>query len=104
MSDLLNKQIVRGNLFDLGFSPDVRELKISLNERLGLYKNETQISGDERLVTVDEFGDWETELLDTDNMVGEIHYIFEINRRLYKKLVPVSEFAQDFTSLPNFIK
>ncbi len=104
MNDLLNKQIVRGNLFDLGFSPDVQELKISLNERLGLYKNETQISGNQRLVSVDEFGDWETELLDTDNMAGEIHYIFEINCRLYKKLVPVSEFAQDFTSLPNFIK
>lgn len=104
MSDLLNKQIVKGNIVDLGFSPVAGNLKISLNERLGLYKNETQISGDQRLVTVDEFGDWETELLDTDNMVGEIHYIFEINRRLYKKLVPVSEFAQDFTSLPNFIK
>lgn len=104
MSDLLNKQIVRGNLLDLGFSPDVQELKISLNERLALYKNETQIPGDSRLVEVDDFGDWETELLDTDNMSGEIHYIFEINRRLYKKLVPVSQFAQDFTSLPNFIK
>ncbi len=104
MSDLLNKQIVRGNLLDLGFNPEAGSLKISLNERLAFYKNDTQIPGDQRLVAVDEFGDWETELLDTDNMAGEIHYIFEINRRLYKKLVPVSEFAQDFTSLPNFIK
>jgi hypothetical protein len=104
LSDFLNKQIVKGNLLDLGFSPDVQELKISLNERLALYKNETQIPGDQRLVAVDQFGDWETELLDTDNMAGEIYYIFEINRRLYKKLVPISQFAQDFTSLPNFIK
>lgn len=104
MSDLLNKQIVRGNLLDLGFSADIQELKIFLNERLGLYKNETEIIGDDRLVEVDEFGNWETELLDTDNMAGEIYYIFEINRRLYKKLVPVSGFALEFTSLPDYIK
>lgn len=100
MSDTLNKQIVRGNLADLGFEPVAGVLKISLSQRLALYKNETQIIGDEQLVTIDESGQWETALLDTDNMAGDIYYIFKINQRTFLKLVPASNFAADFTSLP----
>lgn len=104
MSDILNKQIIRGNLSDLGFNPAPGQLKISLNQRTALYKTESQIIGDQRLVEIDEFGDWQTELLDTDNLAGEIYYIFEINQRIYKKLVPVSLFTAEFVDLPDFIK
>jgi hypothetical protein len=103
MSDILEKQTVVGNLLDLGFIPEAGSLKISLNERVALYKTETEIIVDEKTFPIDANGDWQAELLDTDNMAGDIHYIFEINKRIYKRFVPTSVFDLPFTDLPNLI-
>lgn len=109
MSDVLGIQTVKGNLLDFGFQPKTGLLNISLSAKLALYKEQTQIIGDERQVAIDENGDWQAELIDTDNMLsdsdgaeGEVFYVFEINQRIYKRFVPVSVYDLEFADLPVF--
>jgi hypothetical protein len=96
-------QRVAGKFLDLDINPETQALKISLNRPLVLYKNRTQITGDQQTVAMNEDGSWQTELVDTDNMTGEIWYIFEINDKIYRKLVPVSAHCHNFNDLPDMI-
>lgn len=96
-------QQVAGQFFDLEGDPEINSLKISLNLTAVIYKNETQIIGDQRLVEMDEEGNWATQLVDTDNMSDEAHYIFKINDRIYKKFVPVGVHCHNFNDLPDVI-
>jgi len=99
----LDIQQVAGYFRDIEGNAESRSLKISLSERLVLYKDESQIVGDEKTVPLDLDGNWSTELVDTDSMLGEIYYKFEINGRIYRKLVPVHPHCWDFNDLPDFI-
>ena len=103
MSEVDVKQQVAGYFRDLEGNPESESFKIYLSEILALYKNESQIIGAEKTVQMDEFGEWQTELIDTDNMVGDVYYNFEINGRIYRKLVPVASHCRDFNDLPDFI-
>ena len=96
-------QQVAGSFRDLEGNAESQSLKISLSEKLVLYKDQSQIVGCEKAVTLDAYGNWTTELVDTDNIIGEIYYKFEINGRIYRKLVPVNPHCWDFNDLPNFI-
>ncbi len=102
MNELETQQIA-GNFFDLEINPETAALKISLSQSLILYKGNNQILGDEKLVSMSEDGSWQTELVDTDNMPDGTHYIFKINNRIYKKLVPVSPHCHNFNDLPDMI-
>ena len=83
------KQQIAGYFRDIEGEAESESLKISLSEQLILYKEQSQIAGDEQTVTLDVDGNWATEIVDTDNMLGEVYYKFEINGRIYRKLVPV---------------
>lgn len=102
MNELETQQIA-GKFFDLEINPETAALAISLNQPLVLYKKKIQITGDEKLVSMSEDGSWQTELVDTDNMPAGTHYIFKINDRIYKKLVPVSPQCHNFNDLPDMI-
>lgn len=99
----LEIQQLAGFFRDLEGNAESQSLKISLSERLVLYKDQSQIAGDEQTVTLDADGNWSAELVDTDNMTGEIYYKFEINGRIYRKLIPVNPHCWDFNDLPDFI-
>ena len=101
MTDTLELQTVKGKLADLNLSPGETAIKIRLSRELVLYKDNSQIIGDERIVQADEDGNWEAELLETDNMSDEGHYIFNINGRIYQKFVPVDSHDWEFYDLPN---
>lgn len=99
---VLNTQKVYGNLFDLGLSPESAEkITICLSEPLVLYGEDSQLIGDESTVDVDEFGDWEADLVDTDGMENGVYYSFEIAGRIYKKYAPVSVQDWLFVDLPD---
>lgn len=96
-------QQVAGHFLELDADPETRRLRITLSRTAVLYKDQTQILGDERFVDPDEEGKWQTELADTDNMSGEVYYIFEINGKTYQKYVPVAAHCHDFNDLPDVI-
>jgi len=101
MTEIQTQQIA-GSFRDLKGDAESRSFTVSLSEKLVLYKNQSQIVGDETTVSLDVDGNWATELVDTDNMVGEVYYKFEINGRIYRKLVPVHSHCWDFNDLPDF--
>lgn len=109
MSEILTQQVV-GRFRDLNGDAESESLQISLSQRLALYED-FQVNGNEKSVALDEQGNWQIELLDTDGMTNvesaksaeEVYYIFEINGRIYKKLVPVGPHCRDFNDLPNKI-
>ena len=102
MADTLELQKVKGKLFNLRWLPkEAAQIKVSLSENLVLYKNSSQIIGDERIVTVDSFGVWEVDLMETDSMSDDAHYIFEIAGRTYHKYVPINAQDWEFNDLPS---
>lgn len=104
MSELEIQQ-VSGQFLELDADPETRRLRISLSQTAVLYKDQTQIFGDERFVELDEEGRWQTELADTDNMSDGAFYFFEleINGKIYQKYVPVAVHCHDFNDLPDVI-
>jgi len=101
MTDTLDLQAIYGKLAELdSAAPEGFEVKVALNRELVLYKNEFQIVGDERTTETDQDGNWRFDLLDTDGMEEETYYIFNINGRIYRKLVPVSAVGWEFADLP----
>jgi hypothetical protein len=101
MTDTLEPQTVSGKLFDLNLSAQQIEISICLNKKFVFYKDCSQVIGAERRVRVDAEGAWETQLLDTDNMPEDAHYVFDIGGRIYKKKVPVNVQGWDFHQMPN---
>jgi hypothetical protein len=101
MSDTLELQTVTGKLFDLSWSPQVDEITIRLSEKFVFYKECSQVVGEERTVDVDAEGVWEAQLLETDNMREDAHYIFNVAGRIYKKKVPINPQGWEFQELPN---
>jgi len=99
----LEIQQVTGQFLELDADPEARRLRITLSRKAVLYKDKTQIFGEERFVEPDEVGKWQTELVDTDNMLEDTHYIFEINGKSYEKYVPVAAHCHNFNDLPDVI-
>ncbi len=101
MPDTLDLQRISGKLFDLDWiAAEGAKIKIRLSQKLIFYKEETQIVGDERMVQVNQDGEWEVLLLDTDSMSDEAFYQFDINGRIYRRFVPVNVHGWDFYDLP----
>lgn len=98
-----HKQQVAGSFKGLDVSPETDKLKISLNKRLALYGECCQIQGTQTEVEMDAEGNWSTELVDTDNMESGTFYRFEINGRVYEKLVPVAAHCLEFNQLPDWV-
>jgi len=101
MSELESRN-VRGNLLDLGLEPGAENLKVELSAPIILYKDEFQIVGDEQEIAIDEYGDWNVDIVDTDNMSEGSHYVFKVEGRLYRRLVPLSAADWQFRDLPAF--
>lgn len=99
MSDPETRKVM-GNLLDLGLSAGAENIAVSLNWPLVLYKEDLQIFGDEQLISLDENGEWEASLIETDNMESGAHYVFRVNQRIYKRLVPAFASDYQFRDLP----
>ena len=98
-----HRQQVAGRFKDLDVTPETSSLFISLNKRLALYGEDIQIVGDRTEVEMDVEGSWQTELVDTDNMEEGTFYRFEINGRIYEKLIPTAVHCWQFNLLPDWV-
>jgi hypothetical protein len=93
---------VRGNLLDLGLAPGAESLEVGLSASIIPYKDEFQLVGDELEIEIDSYGEWNADLVDTDNMPDGSHYVFRVEGRLYRRLVPLSAPDWRFRDLPAF--
>lgn len=101
MSYILKTIKVRGKNLDLNGESGL-QIKVSLNQKLVLYKDAIQVVGDEKIVIPDADGYWEIDLLDTDNMSENPFYIFDIGGMKYRRYLPVSVSDYEFADLPAF--
>ena len=98
----LETRNVRGNLLDLGLDQGAESLEVGLSASIIQYKDEFQLVGDEQLILIDQYGEWNANLVDTDNMPDGSHYVFKAEGRIYRRLVPLSAADWRFRDLPAF--
>ncbi len=76
-------------------------ISISLIE-IGDYNSELMIAQNIKAITSDSFGNWEVNLIENENMQGNIGYKFEFKssfvNKIYKKIVP-NEIEKEFLKL-----
>lgn len=71
---------------------------VQLEQNAVEYKDQTTIFATRQKVTPNSDGYWEVELVETDNMAGEQHYIFEFDGLRLKRKVP-NEASNNFWDL-----
>lgn len=99
-----DKITVNGNLSDVGAVAAAGvEVEIRLSLKTVFYDVDAQIVGESRTVLTDSGGEWTVDLVDTDKMSDNPHYIFTILKMKFKKTVPFSLTALNFTELPDVI-
>lgn len=99
--DTINKCIVWGYNTGIEGDPDINPFYIYLSADTVQYKDNVIVKKEKVTITPDDVGYWEAELIENDNMEGDIYYIFVFTyenesgpfRTILNRVVPDQETA-----------